>query len=66
MNAAKKKAKAWAKVEREAIKAQKRINYAKDRLHGGRLQRNGAQLQEIIYYQTLRYERLKAKANAFG
>jgi hypothetical protein len=66
MNTAKKKAKAWAKVEREAIKAQKRINYAKDRLHGGRLQRNGAQLQEIIYYQTLRYERLKAKANALG
>lgn len=74
MNTAKKKARAWAKVDREAIKASKRIAYAKDQLCGGKgnalrgtkLIRFGAQLQEIIYWQTLKYERLKAKAKAIG
>ena len=72
MNAAKKKAKAWAKVDREAIKASKRIAYAKDNIersyrYGAEAQlRRWVNLQEIIYYQTLRYERLKAKANALG
>lgn len=71
MNTAKKKARAWAKVDREAIKVRKRIADAKD-LFGVaqygesiRLQRL-AHLEEIIYWQTLRYERLKTKAKAFG
>ena len=72
MNTAKKKARAWAKVNREAIKASKRIAYAKDNIersyrYGGEAQlRRWVNLEEIIYYQTLRYERLKAKAKAFG
>lgn len=70
MNTAKKKA--WAKVDREAIKASKRIAYAKHFIdcsyrYGAEAQlRRRVNLEEIIYYQTLRYERLKAKAKAFG
>ena len=67
----KKKAKAWAKVDREAVKASKRIAYARHFINptrwgfGSPIKR-AAHLQEIVYYQTLRYERLKAKAKAFG
>ena len=72
MNKVKKKARAWAEVDREAIKAQRRINYAKDNIecwyrYGGEVRlRRRVNLQETIYYQTLKYERLKAKAKAFG